>query len=80
MIGKSTLAAGLIALGAALAPATATPTLQSPIADVARVDISLVEQVGWRHRRHCRNWRQECAARWGWQTNRFHRCMGRHGC
>lgn len=30
--------------------------------------------------RRCRNWRHECADRFGWRSWRFDRCMRRHGC
>jgi hypothetical protein len=30
--------------------------------------------------RYCRNWRGECAERWGWHTPRYRRCLRRHGC
>jgi hypothetical protein len=29
---------------------------------------------------YCRSWRHECAARWGWGTRNFYRCLWRHGC
>jgi hypothetical protein len=29
---------------------------------------------------YCRSWRHECAARWGWGTRGFYRCLYRHGC
>ena len=29
---------------------------------------------------YCRAWRHECAARWGWGTYGFNRCLWRHGC
>jgi len=44
----------------------------------------------WHHHRHhfhrhrvisyCAAWRHECAARWGWGTRGFYRCLWRHGC
>ena len=29
---------------------------------------------------YCSAWRHECAARWGWRTRSFYRCLWRHGC
>jgi hypothetical protein len=29
---------------------------------------------------YCVSWRHECAARWGWHTRGFYRCLARHGC
>ena len=29
---------------------------------------------------YCTGWRHECAARWGWGTRGFYRCLARHGC
>lgn len=31
-------------------------------------------------RSYCSAWRYNCAARWGWQTRRFYRCLWAHGC
>jgi hypothetical protein len=107
MLGKIALAAGLIALGAALAPASAAPALRQS-KPTAGVD-GLVQQVhhrhrhrhvhvhiGRRHRHHhrfghivflggfhggyCRSWRYQCAARYGWHTRAYYRCVWRHGC
>jgi hypothetical protein len=114
MLGKVTLAAGLLTTAVVFAPieATAAPALRSAV-DGARG--SLVEKVQRRghhrhrfhghrslhfhgHRRHyhghyrrywggggvvvgyCAAWRNECAARWGWGTGPFYRCLWRHGC
>jgi hypothetical protein len=78
MIGKLTLAAGVVALGtfagsnfasAASAPAMSLPALSTEV---------LVEKAQWGGR--CRAWRHECARRWGWGGYRFRRCLDRHGC
>jgi hypothetical protein len=29
---------------------------------------------------YCPAWRHECAARWGWATHGFYRCLWRHAC
>jgi hypothetical protein len=104
MLGKITLAAGLIALGSALAPASAAPALpqSKPTAGVDGL-VQLVHRrhrhvhlhVFRRHHRHrfghiivlggfhggyCRTWRYHCAARWGWHTRGYYRCLWRHGC
>jgi hypothetical protein len=41
--------------------------------------MSIVEKAQWDIRR-CRAWRHECAERQGWGTERFRRCLARHGC
>ena len=98
MLGKITLAAGLLAIGAALTPASAAPALPQS-KPTAGID-GLVQQVRHhRHHRHhhhhrfrrfgggvviyggyCSTWRYECAARWGWHTHGYYRCLRRHGC
>jgi hypothetical protein len=50
MLGKITLAAGLLAIGAAFTPASAAPALPQSKPS-AGID-GLVQQVGHRHRRH----------------------------
>jgi len=76
MFMKLTLGATAIAAAAFLAPVSATPF--APQANVAAE--GLVQEVHWRGRRHCRYWRNECAARWGWGTDRYYRCLWRHDC
>ncbi len=77
MIKTMTLAAGLLALGAIIAPQMSSAASFSPVPGVTGGNASLVETVQWRG---CRAWRRECAARWGWGGYRFRRCMARHGC
>ena len=79
MIAKLSLAAGLMLAAAALAPtgASAATAPQSPIPGVLAIDGSLVQKTQYYG---CRGWARECAARWGWRTPQFFRCMGRHGC
>jgi hypothetical protein len=82
MFAKLSLAAGVLALATAFTPisATAAPAMpQSRIVDVAADAGALLQKAQWGHR-HCRYWRHECAARWGWRSPRFFRCLARHGC
>ena len=108
MLGKTTLVAGLLAIGTMLASAGASAAPALPQSTPAIE--GLVQQVKHRHRHHrhrsiilglggvglglglgygygygpgyryCGGWRHECAARWGWGTRGFHRCLWRHGC
>jgi hypothetical protein len=77
MVGRMTLAAGLLALGALAAPrgSLAAPSTQMP--SVGAKDSRLVEIVQWHG---CRYWRHECARRWGWGGWRWRRCPALHGC
>jgi hypothetical protein len=79
MLAKLTLAGGLMAMAAAFGAtgASAAPAPQSRLPGAMSADGTLVEKVQWGR---CRAWRHECAARWGWRTPGFFRCMGRHGC
>ena len=79
MLGKLTLAAGLLALGIMLTPHIASAATVAPGAmPLAVVEGgTLVQKTQWGR---CREWRHECARRWGWRTPMFFRCMGRHGC
>ena len=80
MFAKLSLAAGLVLAAATLAPisASATTAPQSPVPGTFAIDGSLVQKAQFYGR--CRSWRHECAARWGWRSPQFFRCMGRHGC
>lgn len=79
MIGKLTLAAGVIALGTLAGSNLASAASLAPGATGPAVtfDSSLVEKVQWGR---CRAWRNECARRWGWGGWRFRRCLARHAC
>jgi hypothetical protein len=79
MIAKVSLAAGLVLMAATFPPAgaSAATAAQSPLPGVISTDGSLVQKAQWGY---CHGWRRECAARWGWRTPGFFRCMGRHGC
>jgi hypothetical protein len=71
---KLSVASILLAAAIAVPSAIASPTLP-PSEQVT----SAVEKAQWDMRR-CRAWRHECAERQGWGTERFHRCLARHGC
>ena len=79
MIAKLSLAASVVLAAVTLAPvgvSAAAP--QSPLPGRA-VDGTLVQKTQYGYG-YCRGWARECAARWGWRTPMFFRCMGRHGC
>ena len=78
MIAKVSLAAGLVLMAATLAPTGVSAAMapQSPLPGVT-IEGSLVQKAQWGY---CHGWRRECAARWGWRTPGFFRCMARHGC
>jgi hypothetical protein len=80
MLVRVSLAAGLVLAAATFAPigASAATAPQSPIPAATAANGSLVQKAQWGG--YCRNWARECAARWGWRTPGFFRCMGRHGC
>lgn len=79
MIGKLTLAAGVVALGTFAGSTFAAAATVAPGASLPVISgQSLIEKSHYRNR--CRAWRRECAARWGWGGWRFRRCLARHGC
>ena len=91
MIGKLTLAAGLVAMGLLATPPAATAAALPQSRPAIDTDVSsMVQQV--HHRRHhrfvylsagpsrCSIWRHRCANRWGWRTRAYYRCLWRHGC
>ena len=78
MIGKFSLAAGIVLAAAMFAPVGASAAApQSPVPGAMAFDGTLVQKAQWGR---CRAWRAECSARWGWRTPRFFRCLARHGC
>lgn len=77
MIGKLSLAAGLLALGVAFAPQTSTAA-QMSLPDGVTADRSDIVQARWR-RSYCGRWHRECRARWGVGRD-YRRCMRRRGC
>jgi hypothetical protein len=81
MIARISLAASLVLMAATFTAtgASAATAAQSPLTGVIAADGSLVQKTQWGYG-YCRGWARECAARWGWRTPQFFRCMGRHGC
>jgi hypothetical protein len=79
MLRKFTLASSLIAL-AVLGPSAVSAGAQAPLMGPAADTASIVQQAQFWDIGRCRAWRHECADRWGWRTERFHRCLARHGC
>lgn len=80
MLKKHSLAAGLVLVAATLAPAGASAAApQSPIPVHIAADGGLIQKAQWGYGR-CHAWRRECAARWGWRSPGFFRCLARHGC
>ena len=75
MIGKLSLAAGLLALGVAFAPQASTAA-QLSLPGAATADRSIVQEAQYRR---CTRWHRECRARWGGGRD-YRRCMRRHGC
>jgi hypothetical protein len=80
MASKLLIACALLA-GAMLAPLPSQADVVAPAkaAQPVAAGSSLVEHVYFRGPR-CHAWRRECAARWGWGTWRWARCLARHGC
>jgi hypothetical protein len=80
MSSKTLLLAGALIVGALIAPLPSQANVIAPVKVPQPVAAdSLVQQV---HRGgpRCWYWRNECAARWGWGTWRFRRCLARHSC
>ena len=80
MIGKISLAAGLVVLATAFGPSLASAASIAPQSTlgVTKSDSSLMQTVQWGGR--CRAWRHECASRWGWRSRGYFRCVARHSC
>lgn len=77
---QTLMAAALVLPLAATLPANASsPAPQSP-APGRVLDANALLQPAYHPASRCGAWRRECAARWGWGTWRFHRCMGWRGC
>lgn len=94
MLTKMTLAAAIVAAAAFLTPVGAAPAVSpaNPAAQTS-AEGGLVTQVRHRRvhrhrahhrrvhrRRHIRHrgWRQRCAARYGFRTAAYYRCLRRH--
>ena len=75
---KELAIASVLAVGASLLPAGASAAPQSLHPDLGSP--SAVTPVQFWDMGRCRSWRRECADRHGWRTDRFHRCLARHGC
>jgi hypothetical protein len=78
MIGKLSLAAGLLALGVAFAPQASTAAQMSLPNGITADRSDAVQDIRWR-RSYCSRWNRECRARWGAGRD-YRRCMRRHGC
>lgn len=68
-IGMAALAGGSLPVSAA--PAAGAPAVA--VSEQARNGAAAVEKVHYRG-----GVRRECAARWGWDTRGFYRCLHRH--
>jgi len=80
MIVRFSLITGLAAIAIALTPNVASTVPLAPQTTAviaAAAEGTLTETVQWRI---CRAVRQECAARFGWRTWRYFRCVARRGC
>jgi hypothetical protein len=70
-----------LAAAAVLAPSTVVAGVQSPLTAAQRAaQTSPAIEVQFWDMGRCRAWRRECADRWGWRTERWYRCLARHGC
>ena len=78
MLRTLTVVSGLAA--AALFSPTAVVAGALPPAAPAGVEAAGVQPAQFWDIRRCRAWRRECADRWGWRTERWYRCLARHGC
>ena len=76
---KLSLLSGLVA-AAMLMPSSLSFAGQPTTTGVKSEDQPVIQQVQFWDIDRCRGWRRECADRWGWRTERWHRCLARHGC
>ena len=74
MIGKLSLAAGLLALGVAFAPQASSAAQMSLPGGVTADRSDIVQEARWR-RSYCSRAHRECRDR-----RNYRRCMRRHGC
>jgi hypothetical protein len=79
MIGKLSLAAGLLALGVAFAPQASMAAQMSLPGGITADRSDIVQEAQWGGRRYCRRWHNECRERHG-RGRDYRRCMVRHGC
>jgi hypothetical protein len=76
MFSKLAFASGLMAASLLASSAMAAPQLSGSPPGAG----PLAEPAQFWDLNRCRGWRRECAERWGWRTDRWHRCLARHGC
>jgi hypothetical protein len=69
-----------LAAAAALAPSAVIAGAASPLATQMPPQATALQHVQFWDVGRCRSWRRECAERWGWRTDRWYRCLARHGC
>jgi hypothetical protein len=69
-----------VAAAAMIAPSAGIAGSPSALATQAPAPAPILEQVQFWDIGRCRAWRRECADRWGWRTDRWRRCLARHGC
>jgi len=79
MLCRFTFLSGL-AVAAVLMPSAVFAGAQSPLTGLTADSPSLVQHAQYWDLGRCRAWRRECADRWGWRTERWHRCLARRGC
>jgi hypothetical protein len=78
MFTKLSFAAGVLMLATAFSPIAATAAPGLPQSRIVQGDTGALLQPA--QYRRCHFWHRECAARWGWRTRGFYRCLWRHGC
>ena len=80
-LGKSLLFGGFAAAIAAVALLGQSAASAGPVAPRSDAEgYSMIHKAQWWDFDRCRAWRRECAERWGWGSERWHRCVWRRGC
>ena len=69
-----------LAVAAMIAPSAVIAGAASPSTTLLAPQAPVVEQAQFWDIGRCRAWRRECADRWGWRSERWYRCLARHGC
>jgi hypothetical protein len=77
---RTVIALSCLASAAALSASMVTAAAPSPLAAPTPTAAWAVERVQFWDVGRCRSWRRECADRWGWRSDRWYRCLARHGC
>jgi hypothetical protein len=78
MILKLSLIGGVAAMAIALAAQSVSAVpLSNNALGTAASEGALVNNVQWHY---CHRVREGCAAKWGWRSWRYFRCVGRRGC